>query len=204
VLARKFERDPARDQQLEARRCCEQLCQLRRDRKHMLEVIQNEQDLTRSQVATQALEQRLPAGCADMQGLGDGGQDVTRVAQRRELGEHDPIRERSMELGGRLQREPGLADAGRSREREQPYVGTREHGTHLHDLALATGERAGWAGQVGRPSDVRPRKRQPVDRQLAARHADEDLTLVGWNGELIGEQFGELARWPAFVQLDLL
>ncbi len=45
---------------------------------------------------------------------------------------------------------------------------------------------------------------QPINGQLAAGRAKKRRALVGRDAQLLGQQRGDLARWPALLGLDLL
>ena len=71
----------------------QQLRELRCSQQHVLEIVEDEQYLPIPQVAAEPLGDRPLAGDPQIQSVGDGDQDVSRIAQRRERHERHPIRE---------------------------------------------------------------------------------------------------------------
>ena len=170
VLAREVDGDPARDEQLQLRRGREQVGRRGRRLDEVLEVVEDEQEPLLGEEALEALGDGSGAGLAEPERLRDRGQDERGVGDRRERDEEDALREVLDQLGGGLEREPGLARAARAGERQQAHVvppkplGDRGH------LALAADQRRGLDGQVRRPVLERAQRRelvrQPVDHEL--------------------------------------
>jgi hypothetical protein len=92
-------------------------CGRRRDQ--VLEVVEQQQDPDRLQVAAQPVEQRPVTSVVQPGGLRDRGQDQIRVAERGQGYVKHAVGETARGLVGELEAEPGLAAAARAGERQQ-------------------------------------------------------------------------------------
>jgi hypothetical protein len=98
-----------------------------------------------------------------------------RVAQRRQVDEHDPIREVIRYPPGHLDGQPGLAHAARAGEDKQPHVAAAQQPGH-------------GLGHAGPADKRRQRPRDPRDAEGRPRSG-----LVGL-GPRRGQQGGALTR----------
>ena len=90
-LGRQAQRGPAGDHHMEPRTGGQELTDLERGAEHLLEIVDDEQQLPVAQEALQTLERR-PAPChADAKCLRDGGGNEQRVADRRQRHEAHPV-----------------------------------------------------------------------------------------------------------------
>ena len=100
----------------------EQVGHERRRLDHLLEVVQHQQGALVAQERRQPPVERLVAGLAHAEGLGDGGGDQVGVGDRGEGDEPDAVRERVGNRRGDLEGEAGLADAAGAGQRQQADV----------------------------------------------------------------------------------
>jgi hypothetical protein len=169
ALAREVERRAARDQQLQPRGARAEPRDGGRRGEHLLEVVEDEQQLLVAQVAVERLEDRLPRLLAQADRPRDRRRDQLPVAHGRERDEEDAVRELLDDVGSELQREPRLPGAARARERQRPQA-VRQQRRRLLELALTADQLVRLHGQVGRAVverlQRRELRRQPVDLEL--------------------------------------
>ncbi len=113
---------------------------------HLLEVVEDEQEVTIAQHVHEAIDQGTFARLANAEGARDGGNDLSGVDDRRQRDERRGIRE--VVPTGNLRGsdgEPGLADAAGSGQRDEPqtrlpqkredgvgFLFATDKGTHRH------------------------------------------------------------------------
>jgi hypothetical protein len=76
----------------------EYLDDVRSRRQHVLEVVQNEQDLTFAQRVFQSVDQRQLSVITNAEGAADRNANAICLEERCEIDEYDPVRERSLRL----------------------------------------------------------------------------------------------------------
>ncbi|MGD0246170.1 MAG: hypothetical protein ABSB59_38380 [Streptosporangiaceae bacterium] len=86
----------------------------------MLEVVQHQQHPAIAQRQRQQAGQRGRVPFVHPQLPGDGVEHQVRIAQRRQVDEHRPVGEVARHPFGHLDGQPGLADAARAGEDQQP------------------------------------------------------------------------------------
>ncbi len=162
--------DSAGDEELQLRRGREQLAERGCRLDEVLEVVEDEQQPLLGEEVLEALSDRGRAALPESERLRDRGQDERGIGDRRQRDEEHALGEVLDELGGSLQREPGLARAARPGERQQTHVLPPQSLGDRSQLALAPDQRCGLDGQVRRPVLERAQRRelvrQPVDHEL--------------------------------------
>ena len=114
----------------------------------LLEVVEQQEDASLTQVRVQRLDERPLSLLAERERLCDRRDEQRRVVDRGELDEEDAVREGIDEVGGRLQSEPRLPGAAGPGERQEPDVATelllniRE--LSARDRSAPSSARAGW------------------------------------------------------------
>ena len=147
---------------------------------HVLEVVQHDEHPAIAQRGPQPAVQRGRVPVVHAQLPGHGIEHETRVAQRRQVGEYDPVRVVARHLPGHLDGQPGLADAARAGEDQQLRVAALQqpdHGGGEPGPADQRGQRPGdgsadghspfgpalWLGP-GRGQQARPLTRTQAQR----------------------------------------
>ena len=80
----------------------------------LLAVVEDDQELARAEGGGEGHGQGAVAGLADAEGLGDGGEDESGIADRREIDEDGSVGEGRGDVVGDGEGETGFADAVRS------------------------------------------------------------------------------------------
>jgi len=120
VLPCQVQRRAARHQELQARTRREQTGQVCRRRQHLLEVVEHQQQLSIAQLARQPLRDGLrSAATTDAQFARDGRGDEQRVANRRQIDEHDAVGEAVLDGPRQLDRQARFADPAGAGQGEQ-------------------------------------------------------------------------------------
>ena len=160
--------DPARDEHGEVRRRVEQRPDRRTRLDQLFEVVQHEQEIVVSEVFDHGVGQISTGHRPNPQGPGDLGRHERRIAHRTEIDEEHSVGMTIEPFPGDLEREPGLARAAGTRQREQP--GAVQQAVDLHDLGRPADEGRTQRGQVRPPRIERPQRGEagvePVDRQI--------------------------------------
>ena len=123
ILTGDVERRPAGDQNLDIRTVGEEVGDERRRIDDVLEVVEHQEQASRSQIGAQRRLYRLGGGFANAERAGDGGGDHRRGGDRRQRDEPDAIGVLPNQFGGHTQGQAGLAGATGSGEREQADSG---------------------------------------------------------------------------------
>ena len=89
----------------------------------VLEVVEHQEQASRSQIGAQRRLDGLGGGFANAERAGDGGGHQRRGRDRRQRDEPDAIGVRPDQIGGDVQCQAGLAGATGSGEREQADTG---------------------------------------------------------------------------------
>jgi len=112
----------------------------------LLEVIQQQELLSRGQVVREGVSDRLARAFGEPECRGDGRRDELRAPQRREVDERHAVRELARGLGRDLEGQPRLADPSRTDERHEPM--RLQEPSDLGDLRLPAEEGRRLDGQV--------------------------------------------------------
>jgi hypothetical protein len=156
---------------------------------HLLEVVEQEQHPFRLERTLELLERGLVrARLADR--ADDRLERRAGVAHRREVDEEHAVREPRRELCGRVEREPGLPDAARTDQRDEPralvegladpcqlFVATEEHRRLRRQVVRTTRQRRErWelGGEPGRLDLVDPLGLEQVLEPVTAEIAERD------------------------------
>ena len=148
---------PARHQEAEVRAGLEQRSELRSGLHHLLEVVQQQEQLALADVLGQAV--------LGPQRLGDGLGDEGRIAQSGEPDPEDAVPELRHQLGRRLDRQPRLPRTTRAGQRHQPRAILQQLDDVRH-LPLPADERR------RRPRQIRVRDRLQRRKALLAQLED--------------------------------
>ena len=162
---------PAGREHLDARTSLQHLPGERgRGREQMFAVVQQEEHLAFVQEPQDAIGPRPPRLLSDPQRRRHRLRHQLRLAQPGEI--HDPcaVSEGVCLFGGKLQREPGLADPARTSQREQP--GTAEQAGQLGEFLFASDQARWQSGQVVRQHIERPERRK-LRVQLRMEHLQQ-------------------------------
>ena len=114
----------------------------------MLEVVQDEQHVPLAQIRGQEIARGPSAHLVQTQRLGNSGDDESRLAERVEGNEPDPVREGTDQLGRDLESQPGLADPTRAGEGEQADIRAEQQTGNRGGFALAADEAGEWSWQI--------------------------------------------------------
>ena len=176
VLPGQMERCPARRQDAKPRGRCEQAGDCRRGCEEVLEVVQDEQELLVADIVGQRLQGRLARVLAEAECPRDRGGHELPVLDGRERDEEDAVREPLDQVCGYLEREPCLARAPGSGEREKAQVLACEQRLHLGELARTADERARQRRKIRR-AVVEGLQRRELGRQAVQLELVEVLGL---------------------------
>ena len=139
---------------------------------HLLEVVEDEQQVPVAQEVQQQVARRLGADLAQLQGAGDGHGDERGIGQRRQRDERGAVGELNAQMRRQIEGEAGLAGAAGPRQRQQPgfrpsavlrFAGRR----HTQDRACG--------GDLPFPPDERRRGLRHVAQELARRAQGREL-----------------------------
>ena len=204
LLAANAKGGPARHQYRQFRGRRQELREHGGPVQHLLEVVQQQQEPSPSQVLVECLPHRsFPALLANRERCGDRGHEQSGIGHRCEVDEKRPVREVASDRAGGFQSETRLAGAPRPGDGEQ--AGRRQQRCHLCDLRLAADERGQLRGQVRRRPDAdRSSRRDRHGRwplgTSGTRIVLEYLRLevaqlrAGVEAELVGEQLPVLPK----------
>ncbi len=121
---------------------------------HLLDVVEQQQDVAWAQVGGQDLGRgRSPSGCAHLlqaQRPRDRREDEGGVGDRGQADEDDPVRELRGKIGGDVQGQPRLADAARPRQGDEADLVAAQQCGDVGGLALAADQRRPRPRQVRR------------------------------------------------------
>src|SRR5829696_1563649 len=139
---------PARDQYFQRRRGTQEFGYHRSCPRYVLEVIEEEQQVSGPQVVLQALLQGPFSGFFQSERAGDGGGEQIRVNERGQRDEADAVGK----LARKVLRHPypraRLADAAGSCQRQQPHVGTAHDLLRSIDFSVPANKGGQLRGQV--------------------------------------------------------
>ena len=160
--------DPARDEHDEPRRRVEQGSDRGTRVDQLLEVVEHEQEVVVTEVFDHRVGQILTGRRPNPQSPGDLSGHERRIAHRSEVDEEHAVGMTVEPFPGDLEREPGLARAAGTRQREQ--TGAVQQAIDLHDLGRSSDEGRSQRGQVRAPRIERAQRREagiePVDREI--------------------------------------
>ena len=104
---------------------------------HLLDVVEDQQQVLSPQDCSQLLGQRPVAELGQVQRLGDRRQDELGIADRGQRDEDHPICEKALHANGNLLGEARLAHATRSGQRHQPNIISLQKVADRRDVSLA-------------------------------------------------------------------
>ena len=177
VLASHAQRLAARHEHLQARAVGEQPDERRRGNRHLLEVVEDDQDLLRAELAAQLVERRALGGVAEADRGRDQGEHGVAVGCRDEFDEVDAVGEPVDLVGGGADGEPGLAAAAGTGQRDEPDVLVVEALANGAELRVAADERGCLGRKVVRP-EVEGRQRSELSRQPRTGQAGRDAATA--------------------------
>lgn len=117
----------------------------------MLEVVEHQQHPPVGQERCQGRADRVIAVPRPTERAGDRRAHEGGVGDRAEIDERDAVGERGPELGRESQREPRLAGARRTRQRDESHVRTKEQLPRARQLVGAADQPGRLGGQPQRP-----------------------------------------------------
>src|SRR5947208_2406652 len=138
-------------------------------RQDLLEVVDEQEQLRRRECPRQLLL-RVWADLGHLERLEDRARDVRRLAQRGDRRYRGAVTELRREPPDELERQPRLADAACSSERDQAYVVVAHELGERGEPALPSQQ---WRGRNRRP----PRQARPGRRHVQRRVVREDRPL---------------------------
>ncbi len=101
----------------------------------------------------QALVKPLPGSGGNANRLGNRHGHEVGISQGGQRNEDGPIVEGVRDTGRDLNREPGLAGAAWTRDRDKPHIGAFQQSANRFDVALPADETGERARKVNRPLD---------------------------------------------------
>ena len=120
MLSAQMQRLATRHQQLQAGAVLQQARHRRRSRRHLLEVVEDQQQVLVAQPLAQLVEERLGGCRVQADRARDRSEHRLAVAGRRDVDEEHAVLEAVGRIGRGAERQPCLSDAARPRERQQP------------------------------------------------------------------------------------
>ena len=199
VFTADVQHDPAGHEHLQPRTLGQQARDEGARGRHLLEVVEHEQQILLPQVRPQDVEERLLGGLPHRQRPRHRGGHRLAVGHRGQPHEVCAVGKVADQLLRHSQRQAGLADAPWSGQAEQANLGAQEH---LHDgahLPLAAHERGELHGKV-----VAPRGDGTGWRHLSAGDRLEGLPLLAGEPQCPGEQpNGGVAGHPVDAPLEV-
>ena len=133
----------------------------------LLEVVEHEQEVMVTEVFDHRVGQVLTGRRSNAQSPGDLGGHERRITHRSEVDEEHAVGMTVEPFPGDLEREPGLARATGTRQREQ--AGAVQQAIDLHDLGRPADEGRSQRGQVRSPRIERAQRREAVSSPSIAR-----------------------------------
>ncbi len=140
MLAGEAERFAARHQHRHPGSRCGDLRKHRCRGKHVLEVVEHQQELAVAQIPSELLRDALATRREDPESQSDGRRDEVGILERRKSDEDDAVGELVEQLGSHLHCEPRLARPAGAGQRDEPDFRSPDQIHHLPDLALATNQ----------------------------------------------------------------
>ena len=201
MLASHAQRLAARHKHLQAGTVGEQLDDRRRGNRDLLEVVEDDQDLLRAELAAQLVERRALRGIAEANRGRDQGEDGVAVGRRDEVDEVDAVGEPVDLVGGGTDGEPRLAAATGPGQGHEPDVLVVEALSNRPELRVAADERGCLGWKVVR-TEVESRQRSELGRQPRMGKLEEPLRPP----EVLQSMLPEVAKRRAFREpaLDVL
>ena len=152
-------------QHFELRAVLKQVGQGRRRNRHLLEVVEDEQDALPPKVQLDLLERGSLPGLVDAHRPSDERQDRVGVAHRCQVDEEDAVVESVDLLRGRAKRESRLARPARSGQGQQACGFVFDSASDFRQLGVASDKGRGLRRQVVRPAVDRGERRE-LGRQV--------------------------------------
>ena len=155
-----MERLAARDDGGDSRALAEEVGHDPGRRGHLLEVVEDEEDLPLVEAIDELLEDRPIDGLAEATHAGEGDEDGLRVARFRQVDEPHAIAETRSGDGRGVDRQRGLARPAGSRERQDAERRVGETLLDRSELGLAADERRSFFRQIARSASGRDDRRK--------------------------------------------
>jgi hypothetical protein len=187
LLAPQRQHHAGGDQHLQLGSRGEELLQQRCRLRHLLEVVDHQQELLVAQALLHRLQDGASARLGDGKGPGHRRGDQGGIGHRRQVREEGAILERGEELGRDLEGQAGLAGATRAGQGEQP--GLLQQRPDLGDLLLPADEGGELHREVAGPGVQRPRRRE-VGREAL----DQQLVQVLGHGDVLQPVVAQVAE----------
>ena len=137
----------ARDQNLKSWAPAEQVGEVRRGVKEMLEVVQHEQENSLAEEPDELLHDRLTAAIAHAERVGNSGEDQGGIAQWRQVNPDHPVREVRRYIVREGLGQTGLADAAGAGQREERNGRINQERPGRRPFTLPADERGAGDGQ---------------------------------------------------------
>ena len=152
VLAREAEHHPAGGEDRQLLAIGEQIGNPRGGIDHLLQVIEDEQQMARLQIGDQLAIDRQRTLITQAQPAGNSGQDQILIVYRGQIDEPGPVAELPGDLGSDLQGQAGLADAAWAGQRHERYVVAEEESRTAATSCVrpTNGVRGNGSSAVGR------------------------------------------------------
>ena len=150
----------------------QQLADLAGGLQHLLEVVQDQEQVLVPKVVDDRLDRRAVGGLPKPQGLGYRGKDQGGVGDRGQGHEECPVLRLGQQLGGRPERQPGLAGSPRAGESQKATVA--EPLLNLLQLPPASHETGELDREVVRAGIHRPEGLE-LGRQPVGHHLEDPL-----------------------------
>src|SRR6266851_3428223 len=122
VLGSHMQRLPTRHEHLELWTVGEQVRHLDSSAHHLLEVVQEQQDLLLAELFLETFQQRLTSHLRNAQHLSDGGHNQSGVAQGSQVYKNHPVCEAVREFRGQLQAQTRFAHAAWAGQGHKAYI----------------------------------------------------------------------------------
>jgi hypothetical protein len=140
----------AGNQQVQAGTGSEQGSQGGRSSYHLLEVVQQQEQVAVTQSRLQLLEQGTIPSFPQSKRLGNGRDDTLRLAHGSQWYKADTVGEVSMQSGCGSQGEARFTHTSWTGEGQQAYLWTLQEGSDRLHLLLAPDQGSGWQWQMGK------------------------------------------------------
>ena len=160
---------------------------------HMLEVVQDEKHLPRSEEAFHALERGVGARFPQPEYLRDRRGDETRISNRRQINKEHAVAEAGEQGGCGLQSETGLTSAAGPRECDQTSLRLEHQLADRFELLLPPDERGRSGGQVMR-RNVRGTRQGPEGREVGRQTRHVELENLLGKPDVLQLMWAEVAQ----------
>jgi hypothetical protein len=158
---------------------------------HVLEIVDDKQQLLIADSRKQRLLGQLPRVRMHAERVGDSRNHVRRITDRCKVDQHRAVGKRGRKLGCNVEGKPSLADAGWTKQGQQAEVATTHHGTDVCNVIgtpkqrcraawqCQAMQRLRWCGQHQRTCEERRRRHG----SLPTRPRNQGAVFVIRDGE---------------------